>query len=287
MNASPRRCCRLLAITIAASALGFLSLATAQDAPATAKDDAEAKQRLKLMQEAVESLQAKSTELKTKGALTPGDKPLLRYACSGLPNELLDAGIWRVGIEGRPTALITVELYKTPNDSRFVSYEFLALTEKSFSLSHKTRSNIHWEPAESGLVVKDLPDAPKPATTMTNRLVQMRALARRFTATEPWKKDPIDLRLMAQPIDRYQTDQPKIVDGAVFAFANGTNPEIGLLLETDGDNWRYGILRLTTAPAKVKLDEKEVVAYEYFNDVGKRTDWPYFHIDYGIPAEKR
>ena len=30
-------------------------------------------------------------------------------------NVLLDAGVWRLGTEGRPTALVTVEIYQNPN----------------------------------------------------------------------------------------------------------------------------------------------------------------------------
>jgi hypothetical protein len=285
MNTSPVTHGRLMAATLAASMLGFITLAPAQDTD-------EAKQRLMLMQEAVESLRAESTEIKAKEALTAGGKPLLRYADptrggdkNANANLLLDAGIWRLGTEGRPTALITVELYETSDGSRVVSYEFLAMTEKAFKVSHKTRDKIHWEPAESGLAVKDIPDAPKPATTPAARLTQMRALAQRFGVTETFNKQSIDCRLMGQPMDRYQSEQQKIVDGAVFAFANGTNPEIGVLLEADSDRWRYGILRMTSTAAKVTLDGNEIVKYESFY-VNKRTDWPYYYVNYRIPAEK-
>jgi hypothetical protein len=285
MKTCPRIHGRFVTATVAASFLCLISVATAQDTD-------EARLRLKLMQEAVESLKVESKEIKTNEALTAGGKPLIRYADptrggdkNANANLLLDAGIWRLGTEGRPTALITVELYQTSDGSRLLSYEFLALSEKAFTLSHKTRDKIHWEPAESGLTVKDLPDAPKPATTQAARLIQMRALAQRFSVTETYNKQPIDCRLMGQPIDRYQSEQQKIVDGAVFAFANGTNPEIGVLLETDGDHWRYGILRMTSTAAKVNLDGKEVLKYESFY-VNKRTDWPYHYVNYRITEEK-
>src|SRR5688572_32559698 len=70
------------------------------------EDDAQAKQRLELMRAAVRDLVPESSELKAKDALAVVPDPLLRYseptrdikATSGC----LDAGVWRLGAEGRP-----------------------------------------------------------------------------------------------------------------------------------------------------------------------------------------
>jgi hypothetical protein len=158
------------------------------------------------------------------------------------------------------------------------------MTEKKFTLKHKTEK-VHWEPSESGLVIKELPEAPKPAATAAARLAQMRQLMRRFVAKELFKKELIECRLLGQPIDRYQSEAEMIIDGAIFAFANGTNPEIGIVLESDGERWNYGILRLTSAEASVTLDGREIVAYTKF-DAGLRTDWPYYNDFYSIQMNK-
>ncbi len=63
---------------------------------------------------------------------------------------------------------------------------------------------------------------------------------------------------MPQPIDRYADAENGIADGAAFAFANGTNPEVGMLLETDGKTWSFGVFRLSTAAILVELDGKPV-----------------------------
>ena len=102
----------------------------------------------------------------------------------------------------------------------------------------------------------------------------MRQLARRFAATERLKNESIECRLLTQPIDRYQSAAEKIVDGAIFAYANGTNPELGVVFESDGERWQYGIVRLTAAESSVTLDGREIVAFERFNARG-RTDGPY------------
>ena len=133
--------------------------------------------------------------------------------------------------------------------------------------------------------MKDFAGAPKPAATASGRLTQMRQLARRFAARETYNKVTVECRLIAQPIDRYQSEGQKIVDGAIFALANGTNPEFGILLETDGERWRYGILRLSAAESTVSLDGQPVVSYERFNSRG-RTDGPYNSSSYRLKTEK-
>jgi hypothetical protein len=257
-----------------------------------AEDDQEAKQRLELMQTAVDNLEPETSELKSKTALAMASKPLLRYndpTRGGVQrddnvNFLLDAGVWRMGTEGRPTALITVEMYQFPDNSRVVSYEFLSLTEAKFSLQHKSK-DVHWDATASGLKLKELPDAPKPAGTATARLTQMRQFSRRFGAKEVFNKELVECRLIAQPIDRYQSEAEKIADGAIFALANGTNPEIGILFESDGERWRYGILRLCAAEVTVTLDGKEVEAYAKFKSFG-RTDGSYNSGSFKIPMKK-
>src|SRR5262249_53409505 len=228
-------------------------------------------------------------------ALTLAAKPLLRYSDptrggvgdgrnKAPANVLLDAGVWRLGTEGRPTALVTIEIYQNPDGSRVVAYEFLSLSEAKFSLKHKTEK-IRWDATASALNLKELPDAPKPAATAAERLVQMRQLVRRFATKEHVNNEPIECRLLAQPIDRYQSAPEKIVDGAIFAFANGPNPEVGVVFESDGERWRYGILRLTAAEASVTLDGRQVAAYDHFNGRG-RTDGPYNNASHKIATDK-
>jgi hypothetical protein len=255
-----------------------------------AQDEPQAKQRLAFMRTAVSDLEPESSELKSKDGLRVVSKPLLRYSDptrgginEAAVNVLLDAGVWRLGTEGRPTALVTVEIYQAPDKSRVLALEFLSLSPRKFSLKHKTK-RIRWDATGSALTLKPLPDAPKPAATATARLVQMRQLARRFTAKERLKMDSIECRLLTQPIDRYQSATAKIVDGAIFAYANGTNPELGVVLESDGERWLYGVFRLTSAEANVALDGQQVAAFEGYAPRG-RTDGPYHNASYKIDRD--
>src|SRR5262249_32331980 len=109
--------------------LFILGLLASSAAPAPAQDEPQAKQRLQFVQAAVESLEPESSEFESKAALAVASKPLLRYSDptrggikEGATNVLVDAGVWRLGTEGRPTALVTVEIYREPNGSRVLAY---------------------------------------------------------------------------------------------------------------------------------------------------------------------
>jgi hypothetical protein len=257
-----------------------------------AQDEPQAKQRLEFMKAEVGSFEPEPSELGPKAAFTFASKPLLRYSDPTrgggnkdfAANVLLDAGVWRLGTEGRPTALVTVEIYQEPDGSRVLAYEFLSLSETTFSLRHKTKK-IRWDAKGSALNLKALPDAPKPAATAAERLVQMRQLARRFAATERLKNESIECRLLTQPIDRYQSAAEKIVDGAIFAYANGTNPELGVVFESNGERWQYGVIRLTAAESSVTLDGRQVAAFEHFN-ARRRTDGSYHNSAHRIDVTK-
>jgi hypothetical protein len=258
------------------TALGLLLLAL----PAAAADDPPADKQLEFLRAAVTSLEPEAADPKLKEALGVAAKPLIRYSDptrggskEDATNVLLDAGIWRLGTTGRPTALVTVELYEAPTGARVLAYEFLSLTPTRFALKHKAEK-LRWDATGSALDLKDLPDAPRPAATAPARLAQMRQLARRFGATEKYRGETVECRMLPQPLDRYHADADKITDGAIFALANGTNPEIGVVLEADADRWRYGILRLSAAASWVTLDGKPVTEFDHFNAKG-RTDGAY------------
>jgi hypothetical protein len=175
---------------------------------------------------------------------------------------LLDATVWRLGAEGRPAGLLTIEIYNDAGDRAVASYEFAALANEQLSLTHAARKELTWQTPAEAFALKPLADAPPPADTPTARLGQMRRLARRFAVSEVFNDLSIECRLLAQPIDRYSSQDEALVDGALFVFANGTNPEVGLLLECGDTSWTYGLMRLTSAEASVQLDGQEVATFK-------------------------
>jgi hypothetical protein len=93
----------------------------------------------------------------------------------------------------------------------------------------------------------------------------MKQLVRRFAAyqiTAGSDKLRLDLRLLSQPLCRYSDPQVGLEDGAIFAFANSTNPEVLVVIEShragSSSAWRYGLARLCGGEAYASLDGKEI-----------------------------
>ena len=93
----------------------------------------------------------------------------------------------------------------------------------------------------------------------------MRALTRDFSAsTKDHKEKRLELRLLPQPLYRYESTDPDVLDGALFAFVTSTDPEALLVIEArkqaaaDGPVWDYAICRLTDLGLVVRHKGKEV-----------------------------
>ena len=86
---------------------------------------------------------------------------------------------------------------------------------------------------------------------------------------------PLELRLLPQPIHRYASQEEGLVDGALFVFAQGTDPETMLLFEArkNGENyeWQYACARVTWAPVNVVYQSKEVWNVGYWDRVPNPT----------------
>ncbi len=105
-----------------------------------------------------------------------------------------------------------------------------------------------WKPSKPGVTFEVLPGAQPPATTATGRAKQMRDFANDFEVERIHPEQGKEsLRLLPQPIYRYSSPKQDIVDGAIFVFVEGTDPETFLLLEaTSGENpkWRFALARM-------------------------------------------
>lgn len=131
---------------------------------------------------------------------------------------------------------------------------------------------VFWQPQEAGVRFTDLPGAPAPDGTRTGRLRQMKILTERFRAIMTgWKADSTDreeLRLLPKPLFRYEPKSGPIIDGAVFAFVMGTDPEVLLQLEAvkTGEKvvWQYGFSRRTSGRLEGRLDGAVVWNADHF-----------------------
>lgn len=206
------------------------------------------------------------------------DRPIIRPQ-DAVRGEL-GGGIWAIGDEGRPIALTVVYTF-ADSPTWYTSITSLASTA---DIGARRAEGTQWRPLKPGVVMKPLPDAPRPAERAILRLRQMKEQARRFTGHEFWNPNNqrYELRLLPQPLHRYSDEDEGIVDGCIFALAHGTNPEVYLLIEAHeqdgGQQWYYGLARFGYAEMHVNIDEEEV--WEQPRIAGTSPTDPYwlFHL---------
>jgi hypothetical protein len=235
----------------------------AQDpAPPAAKDAV----RAKIFEEMRQTASAFKVVRKNDQNRTPVAfvrEPLHRWTD---PTRDKDDGVlWAWRSSGRPIAVLAIEWHSIKPETW--SFELVSLADEPLEASSRRPSGgqLRWAPREAGLSFREIPSAPVPAASEAERLRQMRELLKRFSATEFWDVTGIDytLRHLPHPIDRYADVDSGLVDGAIFIFANGTNPEVLLLIEarrgsSGATSWSYAAAPLTTAAPTLKLDKKGI-----------------------------
>src|SRR5262249_2184213 len=122
----------MVSVPVVRGCLAFqigLGLFVASVASAAPPEESPAQSHWDSRQAVPASLEPEAPELKSKATLAVVPKPVLRYSdpprggVLASTNVLLDAGVWRLGTEGRPTALVTIEIYQNRDGSRVLAYE--------------------------------------------------------------------------------------------------------------------------------------------------------------------
>jgi hypothetical protein len=122
-----------------------------------------------------------------------------------------------------------------------------------------------WRP-EKGLVFAAVPDTDPPAETAAARLRQLKSVADQFAVTMTgWRGDDADreeLRRLPKEFFRYKPEQAELIDGAVFAFVKGTDPEALLIVEAVpskvGPRFEYAFVRATSGGLEARLQNRVV-----------------------------
>ena len=161
---------------------------------------------------------------------------------------------------GRPEAVCCTYIFDMK-----VTHEMTSLSRGK--LQARLGDATVWEPTESGVKFRPISEADAPAENPAGRLRQMKALANRFESKLlGWGiANPVreELRMLSRPIYRYEKlPVGAVVDGAVFAFVTGVDPETLLLIEavsSDGKtHWEYSFARRTSGELEGRLDKKVV-----------------------------
>jgi hypothetical protein len=234
--------------------LSQASWTPAQPPPGVA-DDAARKERLEFMKQFRADIQV-FRDARPADPLPATDEPVLRWS-NPVRNFFSDGALFLWLDDKRPVAAATISI--RGNDNLWL--EMASLSPDA--LRCLRQDNDFWTPRKASLAEQRLPEAPVPAATPRMRLVQMRRACERFAIrTEPKDEQPSELRVLPQPIYRYGDDAADVVDGALFAFAETTDPEALLLLEAvrpagaDAAHWQYTLARMTSRPIVARLDGK-------------------------------
>ncbi len=225
---------------VSAALLLSIAVIGRADEPEKAKDDELTTKRYELMQKRMASVKVKSDAEGFPEQFAP--KPIFRYTDPA--RNYVAAAVWKLGDTGRPRAIITTELHRQFYGQPRIVYEYLSLTPTKFTA---TGGDMRWAPEATTLEFKPVPGTQAPDESPQRRLLQLRAIAKRFGGEELVGKEKCELRLLPQPIDRYTPSSADRADGAIFIAAYGTNPEAVLFIESDGKAWNYAAGRLAGA----------------------------------------
>lgn len=174
--------------------------------------------------------------------LTLREEPLFHWSNPARLGE--DGAVFVWLLQGRPQVIGSVFTYRFGDIIRR-KHEYHSLASAPLTATYGGQRV--WAPRQPGIILKPVLDAPPVAETARGRLSQMKALSRRFSAKiEDYSGKKEELRLLPQPLLRYESDD-KTIDGALFSFSLGTDPEVILMLETNvGSNrpeWQYALAR--------------------------------------------
>lgn len=163
---------------------------------------------------------------------------------------VIDGTVFVWTVDGRPEIVA-----KSFINSKAMAWCQAVQSLSSIPFTMRLNGQTVWKPSQAGIELRPVPRAPAPAKSKNLRLAQMRTMAREFHVTDTWKQfglveaTPWELRLLPRPLVRFESPDQDIVDGALFAFVQGTNPEAILLVEARSeesrDSWQYAFARLT------------------------------------------
>ncbi len=167
-----------------------------------------------------------------------------------------DGAVFVWTYRGRAEVLATI--FSNPaTGNRGIQHELHSLATTVLDVSRQAAPESKgetWSPKVPGVTLAAIPQADAPANTPALRLNQLRALARGFSGTtRDNDKNRWELRMLPRPFYRYESTDPDVLDGAVFAFISsaGTDPEAILVIEArkapgaSKPVWQFAVARFT------------------------------------------
>jgi hypothetical protein len=219
------------------------------------------------------------------------ENPLLRWSNPTAGSVYGEVYLW--SMEDRPAAVASIYRWYHPFQDSTV--EIVSLS--SHLLEGREKETLAWQSSAAGVAFKPLPKAPAVANSKGTRLGQMRTLARSFSAELMDKRGGEEvrrkLRLLNQPVYRYESPKNGVVDGAMFALVEVTDPEVWLIVEAakEGDTtrWQYALARMNADALEIRLDGAIVASWPKIVDPWRNRRAPYTLFGFDptlVPLEK-
>jgi hypothetical protein len=205
---------------------------------------------------------AEVAKFKIRAAASGGEefrlepKPILHWSNQIRGSLYGDVYVWT--LKGRPEVVASFLEYFP---SQHIEVELHSLSLRP--LVAERPDQLSWTTGEAGVRLKPIPGAPPPAKTPAQRLRQIRELAKDFTARQTaWNGVDYEMRLLLQPLYRYEGTEGYLIDGALFAFVHAGDPEVFLLIEArkvgDATEWQFALARFNSVFLAVKHKGREI-----------------------------
>jgi hypothetical protein len=218
----------------------------AVDSPEKVKDADELKQRYESFRRAAEDYDMKF-DGDRKESFKLIREPVLRWGNQARDND--DGAVFVWTHAGRPQAVAAIFVIGPRT-----MHELCSLSESPITTTWR-KGGAAWRPRKAGVEYRPVAGAPVPAESARLRLMQMRTMADDFTASTTAPPDYAggrshgELRLLPRPLYRYEGETDRALDGALFTWAFGTDPEVLFVLEArkTGDRvvWHYAAAPFT------------------------------------------
>jgi hypothetical protein len=155
---------------------------------------------------------------------------------------------------GRPEAVLSLYQFTTAN----VVHEHHELSSLALAglVAVRSRQPV-WSPRVAGTELRVFSEASDPQSSPRLRLNQMRRLAGEFRIEKTTRDDvKRELRLLPNPVYRYESEDPEVLDGALFAFVEVTDPEAFVMIEAWAEGkekyeWQCAFARMDSCRLRV------------------------------------
>lgn len=209
--------------------------------------------------------------------------PILRWTNPAVGRVY--GNVYVVVSDNCPQAIVCPYKWFVPWTS--LDMECVSLT--SAAIEGTREGKMVWSTEKPGVEWKPVPGHPAAGKSSLERQRQMKKLAEEFTAELldmriNQKGEDQQLRQMTQPVYRYESIKHHVIEGGVFAYVMGTDPELFLLLEVideeKSSSWRYGLARMNTDRLAVKFQGNEIWQVgKVSHEIAKTGKQPYLSFN--------